>query len=333
MQLNLGRLGGGYCVYWYEDGKRRRYRLKARTRKEAEAEALDVYKRQHAGSSRSGVRVGDVWLHYARHLADRPTGSTLAYTGKAVLPFFGEYRPDHLTHGMCRAYALERTTRGISTGSVHTELGHLRSALRYAAKVGLIDKAPHIWLPTKPEKDMRILNAGEARALIDACDAPHIRLATILLLGTAGRVGAILDLEWVRVDFGRGTINLRLADSATRKGRAVVPMNPMTRAALQTARDAALSDYVVEYACGPVKSIRKGFTSAVRRSGIGHVRIHDLRHTACVTMLQAGHPIHLVSQIMGHSNPRMVEKTYGRFIPEHMAPAVEALDFMKLRKV
>lgn len=76
---------------------------------------------------------------------------------------------------------------------------------------------------------------------LDACAAPHIRLAVILLLGTAGRAGAILDLTWDRVDFDRGIINLRLADSATRKGRAVVQMNGMTRAALSRI-DAILED-------------------------------------------------------------------------------------------
>ncbi|WP_246086302.1 hypothetical protein [Roseinatronobacter monicus] len=43
-------------------------------------------------------------------------------------------------------------------------------------------------------------------------------------------------------------INLRLPDDVTRKGRAVVPMNRMLRAALEEAYRARLSDYVVEYA-------------------------------------------------------------------------------------
>lgn len=215
----------------------------------------------------------------------------------------------------------------------HESIGHLRSALRYAERTGLIEKAPHIWRPAKPETDKRILNAGEARQLIDAADAPHVRLAILLLLGTAGRVGAILDLEWERVDFNRGVINLRLADSATRKGRAVVPMNAMTRAALQTARDAALTDYVVEYGSGPVKSIRKGFMGAVKRSRIGHVRIHDIRHTAAVTMLSSGVPLEMVSQALGHSNTSITFKTYARYLPEHLSPAINVLDFTKVRSV
>ncbi|MFP3344549.1 tyrosine-type recombinase/integrase, partial [Halomonas sp. SIMBA_159] len=108
----------------------------------------------------------------------------------------------------------------------------------------VIETAPKIWRPANPLTDKRILLAGEARALIDGAIEPHIRLALILLLGTAGRVGAVLVLTWDRVDFDRGTINLRLEDSQTRKGRAVVPMNPSTRAVLDVAYRAALSEHV-----------------------------------------------------------------------------------------
>ena len=255
----------------------------------------------------------------------------MGYTGKAVLPFFGHMPPAQVTKSTCEAYTRQRVAEGKSIGTAHTELGHLTSALKFAQKTRVIDHLPQLWRPSKPETDKRILSAAEASALIAAAHDPHIKLALILLLGTGGRVGAILDLTWDRVNFDRGTINLRLSDSVTRKGRATVPMNGMTRPALSVARDAALSDYVVEYAARQVGNIRKGVMGAVERSGIGHVRIHDLRHTAAVTMLAAGHPIEMVAQVLGHSNTAMTYKVYGRYLPESMAPAVDVLNFTGLR--
>jgi integrase len=242
--------------------------------------------------------VSDIWAAYCADLGDKPAAVTMGYTGKAILPFFGHLRPDQITRDLCRRYDKTRRSAGRAQGTVHTELGHLRSALRFA----LGHRAPAIWRPNKPDSAVRVLTAGEARRVIDACDAPHIRLAVVLLFGTAGRVGAILDLTWDRVDFDRGTINLRIADSATRKGRAVVPMNAMTRAALSAAEPAALSDYVVEWGGDRIGSIRKGVKSALTRAGLAHVRIHDFRHTAAVTMLGAGVPIEKVAQVLGHSN-------------------------------
>jgi integrase len=43
-------------------------------------------------------------------------------------------------------------------------------------------------------------------------------LEIILMLSTAGRLGAILDLTWDRVDFTRDQIRLRRDDNVTRKG-------------------------------------------------------------------------------------------------------------------
>lgn len=330
--ISIGRLRGGFCVYWTRDGRRTRRQLKACSRKDAEAEAIEVYRAAtYAGRSRAPT-VAEIWAMYRDDLGDKPTATTMAYTGKAVLEHFGHLRPEDIDRDTCRAYDELRRAAGKSPGTIHTELGHLRSALTFAADTRMIDRAPKIWRPAKPQTDKRILSPGEARTLIDAAIEPHIRLALILLLGTGGRVGAILDLTWARVDFGRGVINLRLEDSLTRKGRAVVPMNAATRAALDVAHRAALSDYVVEYAGRQVKSIRKGVQGAVTRSGIGHVRIHDLRHTAAVTMLANGVPLHKVSQVLGHSNTSITFSTYGRYLPEHMQDAVNVLDFTSLKR-
>lgn len=328
--ISIGRLRGGFCVQWYEDGKRRRHQLKASTRKEAESEAIDVYRRRTLPTDEPTV--DDCWRSYRASLGDRPTARTLGYTGKSVLAHFGHYRTSQLHPGMCRVYAQRRNEEGISQGSVHTELGHLRSALLHAEKYRLIERAPYIWRPAKPTPKERFLTREEINRLIEGAGSPHIRLSIILLLGTAGRVGAILDLEWNRVDFERGTINLRLAESATRKGRAVVPMNGMTRAALSAAKEAALTDYVIEYGCDRVKSIRKGFSGACERAGIEGATLHTLRHTAAVLMAEAGIPMSKISQYLGHSNSATTERVYARYAPSHMQDAADVLNFTDLRK-
>ncbi|WP_244504630.1 tyrosine-type recombinase/integrase [Jannaschia faecimaris] len=147
-------------------------------------------------------------------------------------------------------------------------------------------------------------------------------------LTTAARIGAILDLTWGRIDFERGNINLRLPDGVTRKGRAVVAMNRMARAALEAAYQARLSDYVIEFGGKPVGSIRTGFNAAVRRAGIGRaVGVHDLRHTAAVKMLSMGIPMEQVSQFLAHSNVQTTRRVYARFAPEHLADAAAVLEF------
>ncbi|MDO6523233.1 tyrosine-type recombinase/integrase [Shimia thalassica] len=330
--ISIGRFRGGFCVYWRQDGKRRRYQLEARTRAEAEPEALDVYRRETLTERRAKDLVKDIWAAYINDLGQRPTAKTMSYTGKAILPHFGEFRPDQITTDLCRAYTRSRIKARKTQGTVHTELGHLRSALRWAVKERIIDKAPTIERPAKPIPKERYLEKQEVAALIGAASAPHIALAIHLLFATAGRVGAILDLTWDRVDFERGVINLRLSDAKTRKGRAIVPMNNSVRAALQTARDAALSDYVIEYAGGPVKSIRKGFENALSRTSLDNVTLHTIRHSAAVAMVSNGIPIEKVGQYLGHSNLAITYQTYARYAPDHLSDAANVLDFAPFRK-
>ena len=99
------------------------------------------------------------------------------------------------------------------------------------------------------------------------------------------------------------------------------------------AYEAALSGHVVEYGTRQVKSIRKGFQNAVTRSGVGPLRIHDIRHTAAVTMLSAGIPLEKVAQYLGHSNTSVTFNTYGRYLPSHMDDAAAVLDFTEIRNV
>lgn len=327
----IGRLNGRFVVTWFEDGKRRRYRLDALTAKEAEAEAIDRIRRETVPLT--GANVSTLWEAYRTHLQGRPAAVTMGYTGKAVLPSFGALRPDQITVDDCRRYAADRAKAKIKTGSVWTELGHLRSCMMWAQKVGLIDRAPFIERPQKPAPKDRYLTLAEIDRLLAADCEPHIKLAILLMLTTAGRVSAILQLTWARVDLNRGQINLRADQTGPRKGRAVVPINDTLRAALVTAKEAALSDYVVEWAGGPILSIRKGFERAIGSANLPGVSPHVLRHTAAVHMAEGGVPMAEIAQYLGHSSTAVTERTYARYSPDHLQSAAAILDFGKLRLV
>lgn len=174
-EITIGRLRGGLCVQWTENGKRRRYQLEARTLKEAEAEGRIVYQQKRLGAYLRASTVRECWNAYHESLQGRATHETMKSTGKAVLAEFGDLHPSLVTTQGCKAYARDRMGQGKSQNTVWTELGHLSSALNFAAKQGLIDRAPAVWKPTKPQTEKRILDRGEARALIEGADSPHIR--------------------------------------------------------------------------------------------------------------------------------------------------------------
>lgn len=329
-EYRIGRLNGRFVVSWWEDGARRRYRLDARTRAEAEVEALDRIRRETLPAGATTVR--DLWAAYLADRKGRPVERNMRSSGNAVLPHFGALRPDQITPEACRSYTKARR-KTVSVGTVWTELGHLRTCLLWAAKRGLIQVAPHIERPVKPAPRDRYLTHAEVSRLMEAECEPHIKLAITVLLTTAARVGAVLELTWDRVDLERGQIRLRVDAEGPRKGRATVPINNTLRAALTSARAAALSDHVIEWAGGPVKCIRKGFLRAVSNAGLSDVTLHTLRHTAAVHMAEAGVPMDEISQYLGHSNVQITSSVYARFSPQHLRKAADALEFGALRVV
>ena len=63
------------------------------------------------------------------------------------------------------------------------------------------------------------------------------------------------------------------------------------------------------------------------------VGLHTLRHSAASTMLAAGVPLKVVSDVLGHSSVNITGDVYGHVAPEVAADAREAGDRIRLRKV
>ncbi len=275
----------------------------------------------------SELTVMHLWEAYRKDKGAKRIAENMAYSGKAVLAEFGGYHPDSITAVVCRAYARKRQASGKKPGTAWTELNHLRIVLNWAAKMRLIPDRIYVELPQKPPPRDRRLTKEEAERLRQAAEPEHIKVAITLMLGTAARTGAVLDLTWDRVDFGRGLITYAdPEDGATRKGRATVPMNTMVRRELQKAKRCAMSDYVVEWSGRKVASIKRGFAASVSRAGLVGVTPHVLRHTAATFMAEAGRPMSEIASVLGHSDSSITERVYARYSPNHLRTATAALD-------
>jgi integrase len=320
----LGRLRGGWCAVWYDaGGKRHRWRLAAKSPAEARA-ALARFARDRESILRPNPTIEEIWADY---VADRTKAGKLSVgrmedAWKRLAPHFGNLFPDDISTDLVRDYTAKRRETGASDGTIHTELGYLRAALRKRLK----GRAPEIPLPPKPRPRHRYLTPEEARRLIDATQMPHVRLFILLALYTAGRPSSILDLQWDRVDLLRGVAHLdNPARDRTSKGRATVPIPDVLRSDLRRARESALTDYVIEWAGKPVKSIKRSVQRSAERAGLSFVTPYVLRHTAAVWMAEAGVPMSEISQYLGHTSTKVTERTYARYSPDYLRKAGSAI--------
>jgi integrase len=324
-EWRITKLLGEYCVTWDEGDVRRRYRLGTDDPQEARRRAPARY----AELTRpKGTTVAELWEGYRIDKAGRSVAETMKHTWKALSPVFAAKEATEISATDCRTYTAERRAAGKKDGSIHTELGHLRSVLVWAFKNRLIPHAPPIERPSKPEAKTGYLTRAEALRLMMAAQAPHISLAIMLMISTGARNAAALELTWDRVDFARGMINLRNPfDQRKLKGRAAVPMNKKLRAALEHAHKLALSPFVVEWSCGPVKSVKKGIKTAGAAIGRPDTSPHMLRHSAAVWLAEDGHSMDEIAQFLGHENSRITFKTYARYSPEHLRKLADSLEF------
>ncbi len=95
--------------------------------------------------------------------------------------------------------------------------------------------------------------------------------------------------------------------------------------ALTAAKAAALTEYVIEWACKPVKSVKKAISRTAQRAGLMGVTPYVLRHTAAVWMAEAGVPMSEIAAYMGHTSPTVTFRTYARYSPEYLRKASQAI--------
>lgn len=326
-----------YVTWWWQD---RWHRASTRTTDRREAErflaqftAATLTPEPPAQPTISAVLDG--------YLADRKprvaSYATLEYACNALRRHLGDLLPASITTPVARRYADSRRVEGyevgppgartrkpVSDSTVAREIVTLRAAIRWAIGEKWIsaDDEPAIEAPRAAPPRERWLSREEAARLLAECRTPHILLFAALGLYTAARRAAILELRWRQVDLAAGVIDFGPGNG--NKRRAVVPISDALRPYLVEAYAARASDYVIEFAAGPVGDVKTGFMAAARRAGLPGVTPHVLRHTAATWAAMAGVPMDEIARMLGDS-VRTVERVYAKYSPDYLRRVVAAV--------
>jgi len=326
---------GYFYAAWRERGAVRRISLRTKNREIAEQSLRDFAVQYEIANRPQTITVEFVWNGYRETLKGKPAFQTMGFEGRSVLPFFGNLPAARIGEDVCLAYVSKRRDAGRKDGTISTELGRLRSALRWAERKNLIDKAPYISRPAmSPPRNLR-LTREQASAFLSSCIIPHVRLLTILSMTTGARNSALLGLRWSQVDLERKILNLGQDVASTNKWkrRAIVPINRTLMAALQEAKRGALTDFVVECDGRPVKSVKRGLAAAGRRSGLPWVTAHVFRHSAASWMAESGISMDRIAAFLGHSDSRITARVYAKFSPDYLRDAAEALEIETMHEI
>lgn len=268
----------------------------------------------------------------------------LGWNWNALGPVFGAMKPADLAEAnievagemrtLCHKYAADMFAKGLARDTIWDRLSCLRTAVNWAFRRGMIAARPYIWVPQKGRPRDIVAEEAEVLRILEECRADHVRLFVLIASATGARKTAILQLTWGQVDFERRIIDFRdrrkkgILDKSGQKGRAAVEFGLVLELALREARETARSDYVIEYAGGPVADVKKGLAAAVARAKLTHRKIgaHVLRHSVATWLADENVDMRKIQKMLGHSNVKTTEQVYCKYRRGYLSEAATVID-------
>lgn len=279
---------------------------------------------------------GTTVAQYLRSHIDALTGvekKTVAeyrrYLDQDIKPVIGHIplaglTPKHVATWV-QAMAERRTKSGrpVAGKTVANKHGFLSGALNVAARRGLITTNPceGVRLPRTERGDMLFLTRDEFAQLLTGVTA-HYKPFVQFLAASGARFGEATALRPTDVNHETGTVRIQRAWKKTDDGWELGA--PKTRRSVRTINipptvldqlDCTREWLFTSTRGTPIRSYgwrENVWYPSVTRSGIvKRPRIHDLRHTCASWMIQAGIPLPVIQQHLGHESITTTVNTYG----------------------
>lgn len=254
--------------------------------------------------------------HNDNHLQFKKSGEDLRGNLNATEAIFGKLPINEITWQAVERFRNARL-KEVKPSTVKRELTMMSAVLKRQIKADKLESNPvaKVDLPKVQDTRDRILTDEEFKRLLTVewkiednggtykkTMEPHTRLAIIIADYTALRIGEVLKLQWVNIDFETGKIYVQESKNGEKRE---VPIHDELKKILESAKDGK-SEYVVNENGKPVSYIHKGFRAARKKAGLENFRIHDLRHRAITRWVRAGYPPNVIMKATGH-------KTYSAF--------------------
>lgn len=178
---------------------------------------------------------------------------------------------------------------------------------------------------TEADGRVRFLDVDERSRLFAECRRskyPRLYALALTAMLTGARRGELLALRWGDVDLKAAVARLGKTKNGDRRTLVLLPQ--VLEALRPFAGDAD------RYVFGSVRSrhqepaaIDSAWRDAVARAKIANFRFHDLRHCCASYLAQAGVPLNVIAEVLGHRKLDMA-KRYSHLTTQTKADAMRA---------
>jgi integrase len=254
----------------------------------------------------------DAWL---RGLRDRVAPDTLAHYRKHVGSLVAPGKP-FLASRLSVAVILDwQAALGVGRSTKRKYHAALSSFCEYLVAREILPSNPMraVRPAPAPKPRMRYLEHPEVLRLVEAMPAPYRTLSAIIH-ATGMELSVAVEMERGDVNTDNWAIHARGTKNIWRD------------------RIVGIEEWAIPYLREHIRLLTPGArvfpgmnrwtASDVHRKvcqelGISNYQLRDARHTYAVRMIRTGMPAEMVARQLGHVDPTMVTKNYGRFHPSH----------------
>ncbi len=238
-------------------------------------------------------------------------------------PYLGSLYLDQITRDLLTEIGDRKLKTGVAPATVNRHMEVIRSILNCSEREWeWIDRAPAVRMLKEPKRRIRWITQDEAQNLMTFLPS-HTKAMAQFSLATGLREANVTGLEWSQVDLNRKVAWIH--GDQSKSGRPIgVPLNRDAVVILREQQGKHPTRVFSFYGRPISKANTKVWRRALKKAGIRDFRWHDLRHTWASWHVQNGTPMHVLQELGGWSDIRMVQR-YAHLAPDHLAPYAESI--------
>lgn len=204
---------------------------------------------------------------------------------------------------------------GLSPSTANRYLAMLRRCFSHMVELDLLGSNPASRIPMYPEprvehylqdsdlqKLLFVLKNGTKRNFM-------VRMLALFLLSTGARLNEALRAKWKDIDRDNRLWRIPASNSKSKKVRSV-PLNDSAVEVLdQLGTEGKYEWLFVNAAKGErLKYVHRVWDRLRIKSGLPSQTLHGLRHQHAALLVNQGHSLYVVQQILGHNDPSVTQR-------------------------
>lgn len=237
--------------------------------------------------------------------------------------------------------------RGLAPKTVNHVHRLIHKALADALKWGIVTRNVAAQAdPPKIEKRVRpVWSAAQLRQFVEFVGEDRLAAAWVLWISTGMRRGEVAGLSWAHLDLEAGNLQVAqtmvivgrkplLVESAkTDESRRTISLDQFTVSGLKAHKRRMIAERMAAGLGWDEQALvfteadgsrimpdlfTDQFHKLAKEAGLPRIRLHDLRHSYATAALEAGIPLKVVSERLGHADIKITADLY-----QHVSPALD----------